>query len=343
MNRRELLREMSRVQAVWVNRNTPGTGDVNINVEDEQEYLTKIAAVFERAREDVRRRRGRTITAAQATAAISALLLAYDPKQPRDRKGRWTDGTDQSGPSAPATRSKPKSRSSTNGGSSLSGRQAALRKGIESGHDSAETLSGGEAADVQLITMKDGSRAVRKTTTEDMGNWSPKDQTDAEELGSLIADAMGVRAPAVQRVNEDTAYLEYMPGTPAIKAHGRGVPADILNSDDGIRMGLMDYLTNNTDRHAGNWLVGDDGAITAIDNGMMFNYSTSVGHNPFGKAHFDLDSPNPLTPADVAKVRERLEVLRLKFAEMGRTRWFGNMMDLLDDVAQGATGTKDLY
>jgi ADP-ribosyltransferase exoenzyme len=92
MNRRELLREMSRVQATWVNRNTPGTGDVNIAVEDEQDYLTRIAAVFERAREEVRRKRKPVTMAAQAAAVISELLLAYDPDQPRNRRGRWTKG-----------------------------------------------------------------------------------------------------------------------------------------------------------------------------------------------------------------------------------------------------------
>lgn len=104
MNRRELLREMSRVQATWVNRNTPGTGDVNIAVEDEQEYLTKIVAVFERAREDVRRKRGRSVTALQASAAIDALLAGFDRDQPRDRKGRWSDREADlpSTPSAPA-------------------------------------------------------------------------------------------------------------------------------------------------------------------------------------------------------------------------------------------------
>ena len=52
MNRRELLRELSRVQATWVNRNTAGAGDVDISAEEEQDYLTRISAVFEKARED---------------------------------------------------------------------------------------------------------------------------------------------------------------------------------------------------------------------------------------------------------------------------------------------------
>lgn len=95
MNRRELLREMSRVQATWVNRNTPGSGDVDITAEGEQSYLGQVSAVFERARDDLRRKRGRAVTAARAEAAIramSGLLLAFNPGQRRDDEGKWTDG-----------------------------------------------------------------------------------------------------------------------------------------------------------------------------------------------------------------------------------------------------------
>jgi hypothetical protein len=99
VNRRELLRELSRAQATWVNRHTPGTGDVDIAVEDEQAYLTQISKVFERAREDVRRKRARAAGAAAAQRAIDAVLAGFDKDQPRDRKGKWTDR----GPGAPNT------------------------------------------------------------------------------------------------------------------------------------------------------------------------------------------------------------------------------------------------
>lgn len=115
MNRRELLRELSRAQATWVNRHTPGTGDVDIAVEDEQAYLTQISKVFERARADVRRKRARDVQmAAQAAidavlAGYDAVLAGYDPKQPRDRKGRWSDreGNAPSAPSKPSAPSAP--------------------------------------------------------------------------------------------------------------------------------------------------------------------------------------------------------------------------------------------
>ena len=56
MNRRELLRELSRAQATWVNRSTAASGNVDISAEEEQEYLMMISEVFERARADARPR-----------------------------------------------------------------------------------------------------------------------------------------------------------------------------------------------------------------------------------------------------------------------------------------------
>jgi len=90
VNRRELLRELSRVQATWINRNTAGSGDLNPTAEQEQDYLGRISEVFERAREEARRRnRSRA-----AQAAIAALTAAggfrFDPHQLRDADGKWT-------------------------------------------------------------------------------------------------------------------------------------------------------------------------------------------------------------------------------------------------------------
>jgi hypothetical protein len=101
VNRRELLRELSRVQATWINQNVPASGDADISPEEESDYLGRISAVFERARQDMARSRRRRSVAA-ANAAIAAILathgpeidgeLAFNPDQPRDHEGKWTDG-----------------------------------------------------------------------------------------------------------------------------------------------------------------------------------------------------------------------------------------------------------
>jgi len=217
-----------------------------------------------------------------------------------------------------------------------------LSSALASGVASERALSGGEAGETQLITFKDGTWVIKKKIVEDMGGWSPKEQADAEELATYVAAALDVQAPKAKRISKDTLYLGYVPGKTARETHGKGVPDAILSSDQGVRMGLLDHITNNTDRHSGNWVMNDDG-IAAIDNGMMFNYSTTIGHNPFGKAHFDEDTPNSLTPEDVAAVRSRLEALEPKFREMRRLGWHRKMMSQLNEVERNASGKRDLY
>lgn len=318
MNRRELLREMSRVQATWVNRNAPGTGDVNIAVEDEQDYLTRIAAVFERAREDVRRKRGRSVTASAAQAAIDALLLAFDPDQKRDARGRWAKGggVGISAPNANAT----------------------LRKGIESGVADRRPLSGGAMASVDLVTFNDGTRAVRKFARKVPTGRSPKDQQDAEELSGMIARAIGVKTPAIERTSDAEIFMEYEeeddPGTSL-----RGGEIDKLAATpEGVRMGLLDVLIANPDRHPGNYLVNyDQDRITAIDHGFAWDdpedfYPSTFARN-FGRT-------SPLSPADIAELRPKIGELRADFERMGHLDWYEQVTDMFEQIAQRSNGTE---
>lgn len=199
MNRRELLREMSRVQATWVNRNTPGTGDVDIAVEDEQEYLTKIAAVFERAREDVRRKRGRGVTAAGATAVISALLLAYDPGQKRDPDGKWGDGI----PGTPALSRKDDPLS-------LSGRVRLGPGETLRGSDRVRTNSGGDGDSLLAALSGPDGPQVRFAVipSADARSWSADNKgatarfEGAEDVGR-VASGLASVADEAKRVREN--------------------------------------------------------------------------------------------------------------------------------------------
>lgn len=318
MNRRELLREMSRVQATWVNRNTPGIGDVNIAIEDEQDYLTRIAAVFERAREDVRRKRGRSVTAAQASAAIEALLLAFNPDQRRGPDGRWVKG----GGTATA----------------VPDAGAILRKGIESGVADRRPLSGGAMASVDLVTFNDGTRAVRKFARKVPTGRSPKDQQDAEELAGRIARAIGVKTPAIERTSDAEIFMEYEedddPGTTL-----RGGEIDRLAATpEGIRMGLLDVLIANPDRHPGNYLVNyDQNRITAIDHGFAWDdlddFYPSIFARNFGRT-------SPLSQADIAELRPKIEGLRAEFERTGHLDWYDQVTEMFEQVAQRSNGTE---
>lgn len=335
MNRRELLRELSRVQATWVNRNTPGTGDVNIDAEDEQAYLRQISAVFERAREELRRKRQRSVTAARAQAAIDMILLAYDPHQPRDNRGRWTKGgAGAGGREAPAAPSAPE-------GPTLASRTAKLRQGIESGDAKRRPLSGGAMASVDLVTFNDGTQAVRKFTRKVPTGRSPKDQNDAEELSAKIAEAVGVRTPAIERVSDAQIVMEYVdeadPGTslPSWRADA------LTKTPDGLRMGLLDLLIANPDRHGGNYLVDEDErGLTAIDHGFAWDDLEDYYPSPFARAVSGRE--NPFSPEDMAVLRPRLEGLRADFERMGHADWHDQVMEMFEHAEKRATGTERL-
>ncbi len=49
------------------------------------------------------------------------------------------------------------------------------------------------------------------------------------------------------------------------------------SAEEGKKIALMDFLTNNTDRHVGNLLVRPDGRLLAIDHGHSFNTTFTSG------------------------------------------------------------------
>lgn len=41
-------------------------------------------------------------------------------------------------------------------------------------------------------------------------------------------------------------------------------------------MGVLDWLIRNRDRHAQNWIVGADGAVSPIDHGITYFSTTGA-------------------------------------------------------------------
>jgi hypothetical protein len=118
-----------------------------------------------------------------------------------------------------------------------------------------------------------------------------------------------------------------------------------------MRMGLLDVLLNNTDRHAGNWMIDPDNNIAAIDHGLAFKNDdverSSARNSPFVGLFVDtwtgeyLDT-NPLTRLDVEQIRGDLEKIRPRFEQLGRGDWFGQVELRLERLAARATGYRPL-
>lgn len=215
---------------------------------------------------------------------------------------------------------------------------------------SESTLSGGAVSDTRIRTYADGSKTVWKSAP-DFASVDGRHQADAEELSSLVAQALGLRAPAVVRGDERSVHMAFVDEakTPAELDIGGD---DLPDTDAGRMMGLLDLLISNSDRNTGNVLIPNDGGpIVPIDHGLAFR---GVGRNAPGKPTRDLGSPytrpfysvwdqawtdNDLTPGDITAIRKRLQRQKAEFDRLGRGDWFDHMTGRLDAIEPYAKGT----
>lgn len=226
-------------------------------------------------------------------------------------------------------------------------RQAALDRSVRSGLESQTPLAGGIIGDTRRVQLGDGTEAIYKRAKKPVGPWSPEAQTDAEGLASLVAEAVGVRAPAVKQASPTELYMEVMPGTSAAAQGIQNAPIEITDADDGLKMGLLDVLLNNSDRHTGNWML-DGEEIAAIDHGFAFMPGTQRWmSSPFTDRYLDstrmVNPTSPLSPSDISYVRQRLEQIKPQFEAMGRGDWYRDMLLRLNQLDSAATSKQGLY
>lgn len=207
-------------------------------------------------------------------------------------------------------------------------------------------LTGGESAETELITLKDGTKVVRKTSTAQ--------EAAAEQAASMVARALGIRAPRVYRDQENAIYMEYVDD--ALTAddlrenHGREWDARrraATDHDDADLIGLLDILTANSDRNMGNWMLTQNGRTIPIDHGHAFADIPAGGSAPRslvidGPFAANYDGSNPLTQADIAEIRRRLQRLAPDFEHIGRSTWLKYSLGVLDLLAPEASGFGNL-
>jgi hypothetical protein len=224
-----------------------------------------------------------------------------------------------------------------------------LADAVEQGPPSAtRPLGGGMSAQVDLLTLRDGTRVVRKTSR---GEDARRD-ADAELLSSLVARKLGIRAPRIYRNAPDTVFMDYAEGLPTgqeLIGYSDIRPQRVLDafdSDGGRLVGLFDPLVGNRDRNNGNWLLDADGGLVCIDQGEAWSEPPTDGgvdlnsYSDFSD-HYAEDG-NPLTVEDVEETRRRLESLRPDFRHLGRGPWLDYSLRVLDALAPRARGTRNL-
>lgn len=148
---------------------------------------------------------------------------------------------------------------------------AAARKGLASlqsvSRQSIETEN--EENNPEKITLVGGQSGVFKARE--------KDGPHRDVIASLVADAIGlsdlVPTTVVRKEgNEKGSFQQFVENAkPAIDFPplGGAVPSKGWGNDVG-RAAAFDFLTGESDRHSGNWLVSDQGKTSLIDNEGAF-------------------------------------------------------------------------
>lgn len=245
------------------------------------------------------------------------------------------------------------------GGSSHSERLAQLEQAVATGVWGEEELGQGAMGETKKQLLNDGTTVINKRAkgTWPYGgvDWTAIQQTDAEELSALVGSALGLRSPAVQRVDDTTINMEFVPdATPAFNRYWDRdatdflrVPGDVLGSDDGLRMGLLDVLIGNPDRHGYNWMVDDDNRLYPIDNGLAFvnlkgTNASDAGRSPFAAEYFITPDgrfkDNILSRRDIQWVREQMEALAPQFQRVGQPAWYTQIQNRLRQLEIRARG-----
>jgi SPP1 gp7 family putative phage head morphogenesis protein len=208
-----------------------------------------------------------------------------------------------------------------------------------------EDLTSGQYGRVDRITTAAGqyiSKVIRYTDED----FTVQQQRDAEQLGALVARALGLDAPAVLQVGEKGLAMSWMNGTIADTLAEDAMLSALETSDAG-RMRLADLLMSNRDRNGGNWLVGADGQLQVIDHGGAFLRWSTPGAVPEwpaamlrGWAENGSWVENVLSQGDVIALERRLAKLEGTFHDLGRDDWYADMMERLGVLAQHARGTE---
>jgi hypothetical protein len=137
------------------------------------------------------------------------------------------------------------------------------------------------------------------------GHWeSYKSEIAAYELDKLLH--MNMVPPAVERTvdGERGAAIEWLPGVKSVKQTGGKMPTGPVWGRATRRMLTFDALIANTDRNAGNILLGKTGELILIDHSRAF---TDTSRLPRKIERVDAElwgRIQALKPADVTRVLE---------------------------------------
>lgn len=238
------------------------------------------------------------------TANLQRIITSgFDPSQPRDSQGKWTDDP--------------------------------LGDAYSKGFTVDEAVQGGLGSlKLEKLTLSNGTKVYRKTTPSKM-------PTDREVAAGKILNALGVNDFHVSRTGENQFIVTNVEGTVGKKAVDDAVAGgksirdayiNLVSRPGGKQIALVDWLTSNGDRNLSNVVVTPDGKVAGFDHGDSAFIDYGVPSSPFVSYWMDPEATGikpRFTAAELADVRRRLEELRDDFAAEGHADWHDTVMKRL--------------
>jgi hypothetical protein len=226
----------------------------------------------------------------------------------------------------------------------------------------------GNTADTSVVTFNNGAKYVRKrdlrpaeVTNEILGSKVGRAVGAGPPLAFLHDDAKNPDEPANWPPEKNVLWMQYVPGKPAIEWMG-GVdanldpigdkePLDMLETPEGRRIGVLDNLTGNGDRHYGNWMVAKrkDGTEypVPIDHGLAGHYDgrgLAYGAGMFGEHlvgnGFDRSPLADISPGEFDQMEDNLRLLRPDFQSAGRNVDYQNMIASIESMKMQAANAR---
>ncbi|MDE2101638.1 MAG: hypothetical protein KGL39_30610 [Patescibacteria group bacterium] len=126
-------------------------------------------------------------------------------------------------------------------------------------------MEGANAATTRLVKLQDDGRGVFKT---DEGKWN---EVAAYEIAKAVGMGDLVPPTVMRTINgEEGSLQQFQEGSHRMKA------GEVMSAPDLARAVAFDLMIGNLDRHGGNFLIGADGKLRLIDNGLAFSARSAV-------------------------------------------------------------------
>jgi hypothetical protein len=173
-----------------------------------------------------------------------------------------------------------------------------------------------------------------------VANWDGDQQMKNEVIANRIAQALGIddiqMAQHVEDNGDRLVIMDLVDGDIALNKPNQAqeIQRNMWDYPNAWRIGIMDEIIVNRDRHDGNWMINAKGQPVPIDHGRI---SFEHGKTPYSafaaKLIRDIENGSaPITTAELMRLKSNLNMLRSEFASMGMTKEFIVMMEKMTSL-----------